>query len=92
VLCKKNGGGRIAGFELMVATTSIQSLIRDNKTFRITSDIQTGANLGMITLDAHLLSLVNREIISPDEAVEKAQDSNAMRERLVGMGMRLRDV
>ena len=92
VLCKKNGGGRIAGFELMVATTSIQSLIRENKTFRITSDIQTGANLGMITLDAHLLSMVNREIISPDEAVEKAQDPNSMRDRLVGMGLRLRDV
>ena len=92
VLCKKNGGGRIAGFELMVATTSIQSLIRENKTFRITSDIQTGANLGMITLDAHLLSMVNREIISPDEAVEKAQDSNGMRERLIGMGMHLAEV
>jgi twitching motility protein PilT len=82
-------GGRIAGFELMVATTSIQSLIRDNKTFRITSDIQTGANLGMITMDAHLLSLVNREIIAPDEAVEKAQDSNAMRDRLTQMGHKL---
>ena len=46
----------------------------------------------MITLDAHLLSMVNREIISPDEAVEKAQDPNSMRDRLVGMGLRLRDV
>ena len=92
VLCKKVGGGRIAGFELMVATTSIQSLIRENKTFRITSDIQTGANLGMITLDAHLLSMVNRELISPDEAVEKAQDSNGMRERLVGMGLKLKEL
>lgn len=90
VLCKKIGGGRIAGFELMVSTSSIQSLIRDNKTFRITSDIQTGANLGMITLDAHLLSLVNREIITPDEAVEKAQDASTMRERLVGMGLELK--
>ena len=92
VLCKKVGGGRIAGFELMVATTSIQSLIRDNKTFRITSDIQTGANLGMITMDAHLLSLVNREVISGDEAVEKAQDSNSMRDRLTQMGHKLKDL
>jgi twitching motility protein PilT len=92
VLCKKIGGGRIAGFELMVATTSIQSLIRDNKTFRITSDIQTGANLGMITMDAHLLSLVNREVISGDEAVEKAQDPNSMRDRLVQMGHKLQDL
>ena len=90
VLCKKQAGGRVASFELMVATTSIQSLIRDNKTFRITSDIQTGANLGMITLDAHLLSLVNKEIITPDEAVEKAQDPNTLRDRLTQMGHKLK--
>src|SRR5471032_1016961 len=50
VLCKKIGGGRIAGYEIMVTTNSIASLIRENKTFRISSDIQTGANLGMITM------------------------------------------
>ncbi len=74
VLCKKIGGGRVAGYEIMVNTSSIASLIRENKTFRITSDIQTGANLGMITMDTHLMNLVNRELVSPDEALEKAQD------------------
>ncbi len=91
-LCKKNGGGRIAAYEIMVNTSSIASLIRDNKTFRITSDIQTGAALGMITLDTHLLSLVNRELIEPDEAVEKAQDPEAMKSKLISMGVKLRAV
>jgi len=90
VLCKKIGGGRIAGYEIMINTTSIASLIRENKTFRISSDIQTGAGLGMITMDTHLMSLVNREMVSPDEAVEKAQDPVVMREKLVGMGFELR--
>ncbi len=90
VLCKKTGGGRIAGYEIMINTTSIASLIRENKTFRITSDIQTGANLGMITMDTHLMSLVNRELVSPDEAVEKAQDPLVMREKLTQMGFSLR--
>ncbi|HWZ93738.1 MAG TPA: type IV pilus twitching motility protein PilT [Opitutaceae bacterium] len=90
VLCKKVGGGRIAGYEIMVTTTSIAALIRDNKTFRINSDIQTGANLGMITMDTHLMSLVNRELLSPDEAVEKAQDTVAMREKLLSMGVTLK--
>jgi twitching motility protein PilT len=90
VLCKKTGGGRIAGFEIMINTTSIASLIRENKTFRITSDIQTGANLGMITMDMHLMSLVNRETISPDEAMEKAQDPLVMREKLSQLGYKLR--
>jgi len=78
VLCKKTGGGRIAGYEIMINTTSIASLIRENKTFRITSDIQTGANLGMITMHTHLMSLVNREMVSPDEALEKAHDALGM--------------
>jgi twitching motility protein PilT len=89
-LCKKIGGGRIAAFEIMLTTTSIQSLIRENKTFRITSDIQTGAGLGMITLDSHLTSLYNRELITADEAVERAQDSTNMREKLTAAGAKLR--
>ena len=92
VLCKKIGGGRIAGYEIMVNTSSIASLIRENKTFRINSDIQTGANLGMITMDTHLMNLVNRELVAPDEALEKAQDPVLMKEKLLAMGARLREV
>jgi twitching motility protein PilT len=92
VLCKKIGGGRIAAYEIMITTSSIAALIRENKTFRITSDIQTGANLGMITMDTHLYSLVNRELITPDEAVEKAQDPVLMREKLLAAGIKLRQV
>ncbi len=91
VLCKKIGGGRIAAYEIMVNTTSIASLIRDNKTFRINSDIQTGASLGMITLDAHLLSLASRELISPDEAMEKCHDPISMHEKLLSSGAKLRN-
>ncbi len=92
VLCKKIGGGRIAGYEIMINTTSIASLIRDNKTFRISSDIQTGANLGMITMDTHLMSLVNRELVNPDEALDKAQDPVVMRDKLIQMGHKLREI
>lgn len=92
VLCKKNGGGRIASYEIMVNTTSIGSLIRENKTFRIPSDIQTGAHLGMITMDTHLMSLVNRELVAPDEALEKAQDPVIMREKFLQMGLKLREL
>ena len=76
----------------MVNTTSIASLIRDNKTFRIPSDIQTGAALGMITMDTHIMSLVNKELIDPNEAVEKSQDPIAMREKLLGMGLKLKEL
>lgn len=92
VLCKKIGGGRIAGYEIMINTTSISAMIRENKTFRITSDIQTGGNLGMITMDAHLLSLVNRQLVTPDEALEKAQDQIGMREKLTQLGAVLKTI
>lgn len=92
VLCKKIGGGRIAGYEIMINTTSISAMIRENKTFRITSDIQTGGNLGMITMDAHLLSLVNRQLVTPDEALEKAQDQIGMREKLTQLGAVLKNI
>jgi twitching motility protein PilT len=92
VLCKKIGGGRIAGYEIMITTTSIASLIRENKTFRITSDIQTGANLGMITMDTHLMSLFNRNLVGADECVEKAQDPVIMREKLIGLGAKLKEL
>lgn len=67
-----------------MTTTSIAQLIRENKTFRIASDIQTGARLGMISLDAHLLSLHGRNLISAEEAIAKAQAPDTMRERLMG--------
>ena len=76
----------------MINTTSIASLIRENKTVRINSDIQTGASLGMITLDTHLMSLVNRELVAADEALEVAQDPVVMREKLTQMGYRLREL
>ena len=89
VLCRKVGGGRIAGFEIMIMNTSISQLIRTNKTYRITSDIQTGGSQGMITLDTHLLSLFNQGQITADQAMTKSQDSVAMREKLIEVGAQL---
>jgi twitching motility protein PilT len=81
-LCKKVGGGRIASYEIMIMTDSIAALIRDNKTYRITSDIQTGGGLGMITLDAHLMSLYARGLITGETAVEKAQNPEEMKKKV----------
>ena len=88
-LCQKKGGGRVAGFEIMVTSTSIAQLIRENKTFRINSDIQTGANKGMISMDSHLLSLYNSDLISADEALAKSQIPEVMREKLIQNGAKL---
>ena len=70
--------GRIAAFEIMLATPSIRSRIRDNKTFQIRSDIQTGAKFGMVTLDACLMQHYKNGLISYDELITKSQDPDTV--------------
>ena len=84
LLVRVDRPGRIAAFEIMIATPSIRSLIRDNKTFRITSDIQTGARWGMVTLDTHLLALYQQGIISYEDVITKAQDPDGVLQKLQG--------
>ena len=74
--------GRVAAFEIMVTTPSIAALIRDGKTFRITSDIQTGAKYGMNTLDTHLMQLYNEGKISYGDLITKAKDAEGVIQRI----------
>jgi len=73
-LCKtKDGSGRVAAHEIMLGTSAIRNLIRENKIAQMYSSIQTGNNLGMQTLDQNLTELVRRNVISPAEARGKAK-------------------
>jgi twitching motility protein PilT len=73
-LCKlKDGSGRVAAHEIMIATSAIKNLIRENKVAQMYSAIQTGQSLGMQTLDQNLVELVRRNIITPAEARSKAK-------------------
>jgi twitching motility protein PilT len=74
--------GRVAAFEIMVNTPSIAALIRDNKTFRLNSDIQTGAKFGMVTLDSFLLDRYQQGMIARDEVITKAQDPTTVLQKL----------
>ncbi len=69
-----SGKGRIAAFEILVSTPSIQNLIRENKTYRITSDLQTGGKYGMQTLDACLLKLYSEQLITYESMITKCND------------------
>ncbi len=74
--------GRVAIFEIMINTPSIAALIRDNKSFRIQSDIQTGAKYGMVTLDSFLLDKYNQGMISQEEVITKSQDPVTILQKL----------
>ena len=74
--------GRVAVFEIMINTPSIAALIRDNKTFRINSDIQTGAKYGMVTLDGFLMEKYQAGMISREEVITKSQDPVTIQAKL----------
>src|ERR1700744_5877585 len=79
--------GRVAAFEIMINTPSIAALIRDNKTFRIQSDIQTGAKYGMVTLDSFLVEKYLAGMIAREEVVTKAQDPVTVQAKLQELEM-----
>ncbi len=74
--------GRVAVFEIMINTPSVGALIRDNKTFRLNSDIQTGAKYGMVTLDSFLIDKYMQGMIAREEVVTKAQDPVTIQAKL----------
>jgi len=84
-LCPRIPKGRIAAYEFMVVTPAISNLIRENKTFRIDSSIQTGKKYGMQLLDEHLLNLYKDQIISAEEAMDKARNPGEMQDKIEGL-------
>jgi twitching motility protein PilT len=82
ILCKRIPKGRVAIHDIMVMTPSISALIRDNKTFRIPSDQQTGQRYGMVTLDDGLFNFYGKGVVSREDCVNKAQDYTGMLMRL----------
>ncbi|MEO6602193.1 MAG: ATPase, T2SS/T4P/T4SS family, partial [Polyangiaceae bacterium] len=74
MLCKKIGGGRAAAWEIMFGVPSIANLIREQKIFQIPSIMQTGRKLGMALMNDSLFKLVKDGLVSPEEALAKAND------------------
>jgi len=72
-LLKKIGGGRVAAHEIMIGTPAIRNLIREAKVAQMYSAIQTGAQVGMQTLDQCLKNLITKGIVDRNEAKLKAK-------------------
>jgi twitching motility protein PilT len=77
-LMKRNGGGRVAAHEIMIATPAIRNLIRENKIAQMYSSIQTGQAQGMQTLDQCLQEMVMKGMVSKEEARYKAQNKDSI--------------
>ena len=67
-LLKKTSGGRIAALEILIGTVAVRNLIREAKIHQILSAMQTGQGAGMQTLDMALVELVDRGLVTKEEA------------------------
>jgi len=77
-LLKKEGGGRVAAHEIMMGTPAIRNLIREDKVAQMYSAIQTGQSAGMQTLDQNLQKLVQKGVVSLEDARKKAANPESI--------------
>src|SRR6188768_2778552 len=80
-------GGMLAAYEFMYVTPGIQNLIRENKSFRIDSEIQTGKRYGMQLLDDNLWGHFTEGHISAEEAIDKSKNPGFMVDRMQRAGI-----
>ena len=81
-LLPRIGGGRVASFESLVVTSAVANLIRENKTFRINSAIQTGSKFGMMLNDDCLFKLWVEEKVELEDALGKAHYPDSLAKRI----------
>jgi twitching motility protein PilT len=81
-LLPKIGGGRCAAYEVLVVDPGIGNLIRENKTFRLNSAMQTGAKKGMRLLDDDLFRLWNEKKVAEEDVLAKAQNVDELAARI----------
>jgi twitching motility protein PilT len=81
--------GRIAAYEFLVITPAVANLIRENKSFRIDSAIQTGKKFGMQLLDEHMWGMYTKGIISAEEMVDKAKNPQELITRVHKLGRQI---
>lgn len=77
LLKRSSGKGRVAAFEIMLGTSAIRNLIREDKIAQMYSTIQTGSQSGMCTLDQYLQKLVGNNEITKETAQEVAMNKDA---------------
>jgi len=74
--------GLVAAYEFMVVTAAVSNMIRENKTYRIDSAIQTGAKFGMRLLDDHLWLLYKKGIIGAETMIDRSRNPADLAEKV----------
>ncbi len=77
---RKDGQGRVLSLEILMNTPAVANTIREGKTFMLPGIMQTGKNIGMVTMDDSLKDLYNSGLITQDECMARAEDKVLMRD------------
>jgi len=86
LLARVDVAGMVAAYEFLVVTPAIANLIREGKSYRIDSSIQTGKKFGMQLLDDHLWALYMAGKISPEEMIDKSKNPGDLRDKVHRLG------
>jgi twitching motility protein PilT len=81
---RRDREGRVVACEVLVPTPGVRNLIREGKNHQIYSAMQTGGRFGMQTMDASLVDLMQRRLISREEAEKRSSNPDELR-RLAGL-------
>jgi pilus retraction protein PilT len=79
LLPRADGKGRVAAFEVLVATPAVRAMIREGKTHQLHSTMETSSGMGMITLDKSLLELARKGAITVEEAARYMKSPAALK-------------
>ena len=83
LMARAGGPGRVMACEVMVPTSGIRNLIRENKIHQIYSQMQTGQGKhGMLTFNQSLSKLLQKRLITPEEAIGRSSNPEELREML----------
>jgi twitching motility protein PilT len=81
-LLPRKPDGLVAAYEMMVVTSAIQNMMRENKVFNINSSIQTGRKYGMFLLDDHLFRLWKDGLVAKEECLIRAQNAGELAHKI----------
>ena len=83
LLPRMDGQGQVACFEILLATSSVRNMIRDDKTFLLGAAMQMGKTQGNRTADMAMQELVQKRLLSPEDAYIRAKEKSLF-ENMVG--------
>ena len=87
MLCKKNGGGRVAAYEILIVNAAVSNLIREGKNFQIASIMETGLKYGNRLMNRSFKELVAEGTVGINEALSKSTDRKELEKDLIESGL-----